>query len=588
MSTVATDAKNWLLSLATHANSNLNKTTMKNTFLFGATLALGLLAPISANAADFSDAKQTWSEVRTQTSELDALIASRQLSKVHDAVLSLRDTTRELRFGWNELDAKSKQAAQQNLSKIDGLIDALHESADHNDLRGVVKSQRLLHVLLDHLAGSFPAGTLTKIGAIKATKPVTDPFCRMVVDPNTAAAKVDYAGQTYYFCAANEAVQFKQNPAPYAAIFDEVSFGKPKQFTVSVGHNQKIEPQKPATLAFAIREKGKTQLTTEFQKVHDMLLHLIIVSDDLSWFAHEHPQFAKDGRFYIKQKFPRAGRYFLYSDFTPKNGGNTVFMNEIRVGDGKNRAPQKLVADQKLSKVVDGIKVDLQLSSPLEAKKQTLLTYKLSRNGSPVTNMKPYLAAMGHMMAISEGGKQVVHTHSVHEGSDPVTGLKVTSAMATPKGPTQSFKLELPTGGLYKIWAQFDVGGRILTVPFTFQVKESKHSNHAKHLVSAKVPAKQKAVPVQHIPKGAQKVTITLPQDYKSGAATVKAGQPVAITFFLKSDAGCGNAISVPAANWNKTLKVGERATVVYTPKKSGPLKFQCSMDMYRGTILVN
>ena len=91
----------------------------------------------------------------------------------------------------------------------------------------------------------------------------------------------------------------------------------------------------------------------------------------------------------------------------------------------------------------------------------------------------------------------------------------------------------------------------------------------------------------QKIPAGAQKVSIDLPGGYKNGAATVKAGKPVAITFHLKSDAGCGNIIALPAAKWSKTLKVGESATVVYTPTKTGELKFACDMDMMRGTLKV-
>lgn len=85
-----------------------------------------------------------------------------------------------------------------------------------------------------------------------------------------------------------------------------------------------------------------------------------------------------------------------------------------------------------------------------------------------------------------------------------------------------------------------------------------------------------------------QKVLVTLPMDYKDKpAATVKAGQPVALTFFLKSEAGCGNTVVLPAAKWKKTLKVGERATVTYTPTKSGPLAFQCGMNMMKGSLLV-
>lgn len=89
------------------------------------------------------------------------------------------------------------------------------------------------------------------------------------------------------------------------------------------------------------------------------------------------------------------------------------------------------------------------------------------------------------------------------------------------------------------------------------------------------------------IPQNAQRVTIVLPSGYKSGVATLKAGTPAAITFKLQSDAGCGDDIALPAAKWRKKLKVGESATVVYTPQKSGDLKFACSMDMYKGTIIV-
>jgi plastocyanin domain-containing protein len=101
--------------------------------------------------------------------------------------------------------------------------------------------------------------------------------------------------------------------------------------------------------------------------------------------------------------------------------------------------------------------------------------------------------------------------------------------------------------------------------------------------VSVAAPKK----PVKAAPVVTQKATITLPEGYKTGAVTLKAGRPVALTFFLKSDAGCGNTVKLPIANWTKTLKVGEKATVKFTPKKSGSLNFSCSMDMDKGTILV-
>jgi plastocyanin domain-containing protein len=103
----------------------------------------------------------------------------------------------------------------------------------------------------------------------------------------------------------------------------------------------------------------------------------------------------------------------------------------------------------------------------------------------------------------------------------------------------------------------------------------------------ANTVAKTDSKTPEKIPANAQKVTVELPAGYKNGAVTVKAGTPVALTFKLTKDADCGNEISVPAAKWQKKLKVGESATVVYTPQKTGQLKFACSMDMMKGTLTV-
>jgi Cu+-exporting ATPase len=43
----------------------------------------------------------------------------------------------------------------------------------------------------------------------------TDPICGMTVDPNGAAGKHDYHGQTYYFCSQHCVDKFKENPAKY-------------------------------------------------------------------------------------------------------------------------------------------------------------------------------------------------------------------------------------------------------------------------------------------------------------------------------------------------------------------------------------
>ncbi|HUW09128.1 MAG TPA: YHS domain-containing protein [Anaerolineae bacterium] len=48
-----------------------------------------------------------------------------------------------------------------------------------------------------------------------------DPVCSMTVDPEKAAAKADYKGTTYCFCAPGCKVAFERDPEKYLEATDE-------------------------------------------------------------------------------------------------------------------------------------------------------------------------------------------------------------------------------------------------------------------------------------------------------------------------------------------------------------------------------
>ncbi len=545
---------------------------LSSALLAGALLTTGfcnfnqLSAALAQTAAPVSIAQKTWAEVRDNSAYLDNLIAQNKLAEVHEAAYNLRDSARMMRGA--DLTPAAKTQLGQILARIDALASDLDESGDKNDRRATLVNQRKMHLALDEIAALFSAKTLAPIGAITARGQVQDPVCRMIVDAATAPARATFGGQTYYFCSKGDAAAFGKSPAKYAALSDELAFGTPKTFTVSLRSDGKARALQPELLTLMVREKGGANVVKDFQIVHEKRMHLIVVSDDLTYFSHQHPQLSADGRFRLKWTPPRAGRYALFADFTPGNGLNQITKTQLTIEKAPAKMPH-LVADASLSKVVDGFGVSVRPSAPMQVGHPVLLTYSLTRGGKPVTDMGQYLGASGHLMAIAQDEREMVHTHTIAAGG------AVSSAMATPSGPRFTFDLTPKTAGLTKIWAQFQRGAQVVTVPFTFNVAPA--TNPLALEIADK--AKPKVAP--------QKITIALPQGYKPGAATVKAGQPVALTFVLKSDAGCGNTIALPAAKWKKTLRIGERATVVYTPQKSGNLEFACGMGMFRGTVLV-
>jgi YHS domain-containing protein len=195
-------------------------------------------------------------------------------------------------------------------------------------------------VVLDRLAAlgnQAGAGPLQPIGPVTARGRVVDPVCRMVVDAATAPGHDAYLGQTYYFCSTADARAFADNRARYAARYQTIAFGVPKTYALSLSGGAHLRAGQTAALVLAVRSgnnKGAAAngtLETKFQTVHEKLMHLIVVSSDLSYFSHEHPKLGADGRFRLRRTFPGAGQYWLFADFTPQDGMNQLLRVGVKV-----------------------------------------------------------------------------------------------------------------------------------------------------------------------------------------------------------------------------------------------------------------
>ncbi|AIF85215.1 hypothetical protein NTE_03185 [Candidatus Nitrososphaera evergladensis SR1] len=82
------------------------------------------------------------------------------------------------------------------------------------------------------------------------------------------------------------------------------------------------EAGKPTKLALVVTEQSIGDPITEFDAVHDKLMHLFIVNrNDLSYFAHLHLQLDNSsGIFTVTHTFPESGEYKAWADAKPKGG----------------------------------------------------------------------------------------------------------------------------------------------------------------------------------------------------------------------------------------------------------------------------
>ncbi len=89
----------------------------------------------------------------------------------------------------------------------------------------------------------------------------------------------------------------------------------------------------------------------------------------------------------------------------------------------------------------------------------SMFNVDILQNGKPVKNIEPFLGAGAHGVIISQNTETFAHTHPM---SRPQNGLY--------QSPIQ-FHTTLNQPGLYKIWVQTQIEGKLRTVDWTFEIK---------------------------------------------------------------------------------------------------------------------
>ena len=349
-----------------------------------------------------------------------------------------------------------------------------------------------------------------------------------------------------------------------------------------------IQAGQSSTLTFTVKDQqGLT--VKDLQIVHEKPMHVLIVSNDLAEFYHIHPEQSADGSYNVLHTFPNGGDYKLYADFTPKDAVQVVEQINVKV-EGPERAKVSLVPDTKFEKTVDGLKIVMKPSAKIKAGQELTLDFQAfdATSGKPATDLQNYLGELAHFVIISEDLKDFVHAHPMAKGESMDSMSKDEakpddhgadghddSTAEGEKAKTSvsevSAHTAFPRSGLYKLWAQFQRGGKVISVPFIVNVPAGNTES-------------SKAV---NIPSGATKITVSA-NGYAPSSIPVKKGQPVKLAFYRADANNCGGEVVFVKQNIRKKLPVGKTVLVEFTPTEAGEIAFACGMNMLRGKIVVS
>jgi hypothetical protein len=162
---------------------------------------------------------------------------------------------------------------------------------------------------------------------------------------------------------------------------------------------------------------------------------------------------AADGTWSIPLAVAAPGQYRVFADFQPaaRTDGLTLGADVPAAGDYQ---PRPLPPAERTT-VVDGYTVTL--AGDLLPGGSSRLTLSVSKDGTPVTDLQPYLGAYGHLVALRDGDLAYLH---VHPDGAPDDGR-------TTAGPQVTFFAEVPSEGAYRLYLDFQHAGKVRTAEFT-------------------------------------------------------------------------------------------------------------------------
>lgn len=209
-----------------------------------------------------------------------------------------------------------------------------------------------------------------------------------------------------------------------------------------------IHPGEEVTLSLRVISPEGAPVQ-QFALVHEKLMHLFLVNENLAFFAHVHPEAQADGSFDLSLRLPDAGMYRLLADYYPLGATPQLAMNTLYVtGTPKPAHLIPSVSPQKAQNLQAALRIEPE---PAVAGLLTRLFYDLD----PSEGLEPYLGAMAHMLVASADLVDLMHVHPTLSS-----------------GSTMQFDLIFPRAGYYKIWTQFQRKSVVNTVAFVIAIQD--------------------------------------------------------------------------------------------------------------------
>ena len=254
----------------------------------------------------------------------------------------------------------------------------------------------------------------------------------------------------------------------------QITVGAAKTYQLAGWAPAQVAGGKPTTLSFRIDQPSGAPLTDyRTGSGPHTGAHLIIVRSDLGTIIHHHPKPRPDGTFSQTVTFPSPGRYKAVVDAYPALSGPLRNFQLTRWITVPGKARRAALPPFRPAVTVDGYRFALQGKPKLRAIQPNFLTLHVTRPGGSPPTLTPCVSALAPAIYIRAATLHYIHTDVCSantSGCTSVLGGSRVVGTETKPGVLRVGVL-LPVSGTWRLFLQTKADGRVLTAPFTLNVR---------------------------------------------------------------------------------------------------------------------
>jgi len=320
------------------------------------------------------------------------------------------------------------------------------------------------------------ADAVQEEACVELLKRVEDEFQKLQVDSDPAVLKAAHQYAERFTCPMHSDVMgAKDDTCGKCGMSldqlvvllpsDAIAGGLATQHAVraTISTDAPLQPGQPAHAVLHLRRgENEPVMLAELIETHTRKIHLLIVDGSLTDYHHEHPQpTATPGDYAFDFTPKKAGPYLAWADLRPMPFGLQEYEKTVIAGTGKSEALTN--KEPRFTGDADGLHFELSLAqSAIKVGDPARATLRITKpDGSGFDQLEPVMGAFAHLVGFHEDTQTVLHMHPI--------GAPI-SRESERGGPELDFKIYATKAGFIRLFAQVQIGGRQVFVPFGIRV----------------------------------------------------------------------------------------------------------------------